>query len=287
MARLFQLVVMVDWSAASRPGPPEGSKDQIWFAWGTPMHRPAPVYCRTRNEAFERLVTLLAGHNGPALVGFDFPNAYPLGAGLGGGRAAAARLARLVEDAPDNRNNRFAVARELNLALGAPPGPFWMVPVGQADGALAVKRPSFAGRPFAEYRLVEQRLRARAKYPHSVWKLGGAGSVGSQSLLGLPVLHRLLTAPALAERSRLWPFETGWDARLEGIVYAEIWPSLFALDGQNHPIKDARQVAAMRDALLAEDRRGRLQCWFARPVGLGAREARICRDEEGWILGVA
>jgi hypothetical protein len=291
MPGLFDLVVMVDWSAASRPGPPRERKDQIWFAWGTARKRPEPIYCRTRQEAFERLHELLARCDGRALIGFDFPNAYPLGSGLGGGRPAAARMAALVEDGPDNRNNRFEVARGLNLALGQPPGPFWMAPAAAVDRVLPLKRPSFEGRPFGEYRIVERRLRERKRYPHSVWKLCGAGSVGSQALLGLAVVHRLLTEPALARRSRIWPFETRWDARLDRrapdeIWHAEIWPSLFSLDGQRHPIKDARQVAAVRDALLAADRRGALRALLARPAGLGAADNRVCLREEGWILGV-
>jgi hypothetical protein len=248
VARLFDLVIMVDWSAASRPGPPRETKDQIWLAWGTARTRPRPRYCRTRSEAFDALAELLGKCGRTALVGFDFPNAYPAGSGLGGGRVLAKRLARLIEDGPDNRNNRFAVARKLNRSLGRAPGPFWMCPAKEADRTLTVKRPAFGERPFREYRVVEERLRGQRKYPHSVWQLGGAGSVGSQTLMGLPVVHRLLTLPALARRSRLWPFETGWDARLGGIVHAEIWPSLFALDGQRHPIKDARQVAAVRDS---------------------------------------
>ena len=285
--RLFDLIVMVDWSAASRPGPPRPSKDQIWIAWGTRSRRPEPHYCRTRHEACAYLLDLLAGHSGSALVGFDFPNAYPAGSGLGGGRALAAALAARIEDGRDNRNNRFAVARALNRSLGRPPGPFWMCPAALADKFLTVKRPPFAGRGFAEYRLVEERLHVLRKYPHSAWKLGGAGSVGSQTLMGLPVVHRLLTAPRLAKRSRLWPFETAWDARLEGIVHAEIWPSLFPFAEQPHAIKDARQVVGVRDTLLAADRRGALGAYLARPAGLGARESRIALEEEGWILGVA
>jgi hypothetical protein len=278
---------MADWSAASRPGPLRPSKDQIWIAWGTRSQRPEPHYCRTRHEACAYLRDLLAARRGSALVGFDFPNAYPAGSGLGGGRALAAELAARITDGRDNRNNRFEVARELNRTLGRPPGPFWMCPAALADKLLTVKRPSFAGRGFAQYRLVEERLHAQRKYPHSVWKLGGAGSVGSQALMGLPVVHRLLNLPSLALDSRIWPFETNWDARLDGIVHAEIWPSLFPLDGQLHAIKDARQVAAVRDALFAADERGGLRASFARPSGLSERASRICLEEEGWILGVA
>lgn len=284
--RLFDLVVMVDWSAASRPGPPRETKDQIWIAWGSARTRPAPLYCRTREAAFRHLLGLLESCRGNALIGFDFPNAYPIGSGLGGGRAAARRLAALIEDGPDNANNRFAVARALNRELGRTPGPFWMVPRGVADVILPLKRPSFEGRDFEEYRLVERRLRDSRKYPQSVWKLCGIGSVGSQALLGLKTVHRLLIAPSIAKRARVWPFETRWDGKLGGIIFAETWPSLFSLDGQRHKIKDARQVLAVRDALLEADRRGTLDTMLARPAGLSVAENRLCLGEEGWILGV-
>jgi len=64
-------------------------------------------------------------------------------------------------------------------------------------------RPPFEGRAFSEHRLVEKRRHAQKKYPQSVWQLCGAGSVGSQALLGPPIMHHLLTAPALASRSRV------------------------------------------------------------------------------------
>ena len=294
MPRLFDLVVMVDWSAASRPGPRVETKDQIWIAWGSPRSRPAPLYCRTRQDAFEHLRRLLERCRGSAVVGFDFPHSYPAGSGLGGGRKLAARLASLIDDRPDNGNNRFDVARRLNREMGKPPGPFWMVPAKAADKVLPMKRPKlrderFEGRVFGEYRAIDRYLRAQGEYPQSAWKLCGAGSVGSQTLLGLPVIHRLLTTPALAGRSRVWPFETGWDARLDGIIHTEIWPSLkrFAPDRQPYKIKDARQVAAVRDALLEEDCRGRLRGWFKQPRHLSPVENRICLRDEGWIFGVA
>ena len=293
MARLFDLIVMVDWSAASYPGPRTETADQIWIAWGSPQKRPSPCYCRTRHDAFGHLLGLLTECGGNALVGFDFPHSYPKGSGLGGGRKLAAHLASLIDDRPDNRNNRFEVARRLNRELGNPPGPFWMVPAKEADRTLPTKRPRlrgdhFDGADFGEYRTVDRFLRERREYPQSTWKLGGAGSVGSQTLLGLPVMHRLLTAPELAHRSHIWPFETNWDEWLDGIIHAEIWPSLrrFSPERQPHKIKDARQVAAVRDTLLEADRRGKLRGWFARPSRLSAVENLGCLAEEGWILGV-
>ena len=52
------------------------------------------------------------------------------------------------------------------------------------------------------------------------WQLAGAGAVGAQVLMGLPVLHRL--RERFGKELAVWPFEAA-DAP---IVLAEIWPSL-------------------------------------------------------------
>jgi hypothetical protein len=132
-------------------------------------------------------------------------------------------------------------------------------------------------------RLVERRLAARRI--QSPWKLFTRGAVGSQTLLGLPAVHRLLTDPALAGRACLWPFETAWDRAIgeDAIVVAEVWPSLVDCRDQPYPVKDARQVAAVRDwALEAPEALGRS---LARPTDLTDEEDRLCREREGWILG--
>jgi hypothetical protein len=203
---------------------------------------------------------------------------------LGGGRSAAAKLAALIEDGPDGSNNRFAVAAHLNQQLGRPPGPFWGCPAARATAELSDRRSSFEGRGFAEWRLADDLLRRRGTGIQSVWKLYTRGSVGSQTLLGLPAIHRLLNDPALAGRSRIWPFETEWDRDLCGILHAELWPSLAAHEAQPYPIKDARQVAAARDWALDLDAEGRLRAWFGRPAGMTEAESAACLAEEGWIL---
>jgi molybdopterin-guanine dinucleotide biosynthesis adapter protein len=283
-APLFDLVVMVDWSAAAGPGPARPSPDRCWIAWGTQEERPPPAYFRTRHAAVAWLARLLEASPCAVLVGWDFPHGFPAGAGLGGGRKAAARLARLVSDAPDGANNRFLVAARLNRRLGRPPGPFWGCPAWLADADLRDRRGGFAERGFGEWRTADGLLR-RQGYPiQSVWKLYTRGSVGSQTLLGLPAIHALLTRPALARRSRWWPFDTGWDRSLAGIVHAEVWPSLADHEAAPYPIKDARQVAAARDWALALDAAGRLRPCFARPPGLTEETAAACLGEEGWIL---
>ena len=188
---------------------------------------------------------------------------------------------------PDRTPDAFEVAARLNAEPNAGrPGPFWGCPPGEECTSLRATKPDFARLGVPEFRLVEERLRRTRPGVQSAWKLYGAGSVGSQTLTGLPAVHRLLTDPALVARSRIWPFETGWDADLSGILHAEIWPSLRDSDAQPFAIKDARQVAELRDWALDMDARGALRRYFARPAGLSQSEEKICRESEGWILGV-
>ena len=223
-------------------------------------------------------------------MGFDFAFGYPAEAGLPAGRALCARLAGLIRDEPDGTNNRFEVAgvlnRDIQAALGGGfDGPFWCHPGTHAYPHLTPRRP----RPFParipDGRLVDRRLAPRGI--QSPWKLYTRGAVGSQSLLGLPAVHRLLTDPALARRARLWPFETAWDRAIDDdtIVVAEIWPSLVDCRAQLHPIRDARQVAAVRDWAL--DDPDAFTRSLARPAGLTDAEERAVREAEGWIAGMS
>ena len=264
-------------------------RDRCWVAWGgAGARRPAPRYFRTRPDAEAFIFGLLVGEPGPALVGFDFAFGYPADAGLPAGRALCAKLDGLIRDEADGANNRFEVAgilnREIQAAFGGGfDGPFWGLPSGHAYAHLHPTRP----RPFppriSDGRLVERRLAARRI--QSPWKLFTRAAVGSQTLMGLPAVHRLLTDPALAARARLWPFETAWDAAIGGdsIVIAELWPSLVDCTRQPYPIKDQCQVAAVRDWALEDP--AALAAALARPADLTDEEDRTCRDREGWIVG--
>lgn len=228
------------------------------------------------------------GEPGAALVGFDFAFGYPADAGLPAGRALCARLDGLIRDEPDGANNRFEVAgilnREIQAAFGGGfDGPFWAHPAGHAYPHLSPKRPNPFPPRIPNGRLVERRLGSRRI--QSPWKLFTRGAVGSQTLLGLPAVHRLLTDPGLATRARLWPFETGWNQAIaeDAIVIAEIWPSLVDCTRQPYPIKDQCQVAAVRDWAL--DDPSALAAALARPAHLTDEEDRVCREREGWIVG--
>ena len=295
---MFDLVVMVDWSASSTP---KTGADSIWI--GGLDAATGEVTCenaRTRRQAEQRLRDVLVAHpDRRILVGFDIAYAYPSGVApcvhpRGDWRGVWEHLAGVIEDDERNSNNRFAVAAALNAALGPGPGPFWGCPPSRASSTLDPRRVhavpiASPGGPILERRLTEQRLLDRRLRPSSTFQLYGNGCVGSQTLVGIPVLHRLVGDPALRDRTEVWPFTTGLVAdptggRPDTIVHAEVWPSLLPVDRTLHGVKDAAQVIGLCRHLAALDRDGRLSTLFAPPVPSEAL-ARVLR-EEGWILGV-
>ena len=272
----FALLAAIDWSAKSRPSPVPETADSVWIAWKRMGCEPRHGYFRTRNDAVAHLESLLDETEGPSLLAFDFPFGYPLGSGMAAKRDLYAEIARRINDADDNSNNRFDVAAELNAELNADrPGPFWGCPPNRQSPTLTAKAVNRRGGPFAERRLAEERLAGRGI--QTCWKLYTRGAVGSQMLLGLPVLHRLLKRPD----ARLWPFETGWDRELGGTVLAEMWPTLFDVPYDVHPIKDARQVLASVRWMDAHVPAG-----LARPASMDCDEEVRVMAGEGWILGL-
>jgi molybdopterin molybdotransferase len=118
----------------------------------------------------------------------------------------------------------------------------------------------------------EAERRARGAFP--VWQMAGAGSVGGQVMMGLPVLARLRARFGAAA----WPFESLEDAPL---ALVEVWPSLIddAVRAGQLPgeIRDAAQVRVLAGALAALSRDD-----LAAMLTVEAPEAAI----EGWILGL-
>jgi hypothetical protein len=198
-------------------------------------------------------------------------------------------LAGAVVDGPRNENNRFEVAAALNGRVSAGPGPFWGVPPRRATSSLDPRKPpGFPHGALAEHRATETRLRASGSRVASVWQLLGAGSVGSQTLTGIPVVAALCADPALAARSHVWPFTTGLTAaptgdRGDAIVHAEIWPGLVPFDASLHAVRDAAQVIGLARHLAALDEHGALAVRFAPAVPSDLVASIV--DEEGWILG--
>jgi len=293
---LFDAYMMVDWSAAAVP---RTGKDSIWICAGERRGSGIELVVLenppTRAAARTRLADLLAEARErglKTLAGFDFPFGYPRGfaraLGLAGPawRAAWDEVSRLIEDGENNANNRFEVGADLNRRLGAP-GPFWGCPARRGGPHLPTRRPQAYGKG----RLAERRIGERyITGPQPVWKLAYTGSVGSQMLMGLPVVEALRRDPRLG--ARVWPFETGLKP-LDGTVLdgcatvlAEIYPSLVAPKSASGAVKDALQVQAMVGHLKALDDEDRLGALFAGAADLSAAERHAVETEEAWILGV-
>lgn len=271
---VFDTIVVVDWSAASAPSPARPSADAIWIGVAGADER--VEYFRTRAAAEAALVALMAAERAAGrrvLVGFDFALGYPAGfaarlTGQARARAVWAWMAGRIVDDAQNRNNRFAVAEGINRAFGGA-GPFWGRPAGLDLPALpATKAVDYAALGLAERRAVE-RVVPRAQ---PVWKLYTTGSVGSQVLMGLPMVHRLAQGAGVA----VWPFDH--HVAGAGVVLAEIYPSLLAPHvAAEGGIRDAAQVRLLSRALWRLGQAGQLATLLTVPGDVP--------PEEGWILG--
>lgn len=243
---------------------------------------------RARAEAqMYRLVRACLARRERLLIGADIAFGYPAGfaralTGQAGALAVWAWLAAHIEDDARNRNNRFAVAAAMNRALPGL-GPFWFRPAALDLPDLPQKGRARTGHGLQDWRIVDRACPGA----QSVWKLGGAGAVGSQSLTGLPVLWRLRAAfPGCVA---VWPFEPGW--RRAPVVLAEVFPSLLADEvaalcgprGQGRhawPVRDAVQVRLLAAALDRLSMAGGLA-----PLLSAVPDGSSIRAEEGWILG--
>ncbi|QYX55828.1 molybdopterin guanine dinucleotide synthesis [Roseovarius sp. SCSIO 43702] len=274
----FDTVAMVDWSAASRPSPARPSKDAIWLGMarrGAPF---APSYFRTRRAAEAALAGLITAERAAGrrlLLGFDFPFGYPAGlaralTGSDDPFAVWNWLAARITDNLRNRNNRFDVASAMNRVLpGA--GPFWGKTHADRWPDIPYRKAGITYDAIPEKRSCDRVARTSS----SCFQLCYNPTVGSQVLMGLPMLNRLRRLPGVA----IWPFE---DCATAPVVLAEIWPGLIenavrtATRADPEAIRDAVQVTRLATVL------SRLP-----PSELAAmmRDLPDAAREEAWILG--
>jgi precorrin-8X/cobalt-precorrin-8 methylmutase len=294
MPALFDTYVIVDWSAASRP---KQGRDSIWIcrlgADGETVYNPP-----TRHAAKGLLADMLAeasARGERVIAGFDFPFGYPAGFAarlrLTGTpwRALWDEISKLVDDQMDNRNNRFFVGATLNRRVTNGKGrfPFWGCPVGFTHDFLGPHhhRGHTGDEPLKERRLIDQWMVGA----QPCWKLAYTGSVGSQSLTGIPVVRRLRDDPRWADRARIWPFETGLRLPADAkIVLAEVWPSWWrdAIRSDHGPPNDKAQVRTVAEIFAARDRAGELAAWFDGDPNLTNAQRATVLAEEAWTLGV-
>jgi precorrin-8X/cobalt-precorrin-8 methylmutase len=301
---IFDAYIMVDWSAAGAPVRGRGS---IWIACLEREADGARTFRLenppTRDAAIlwlaDRLSDLVA-RDRVTLAGFDFAFGYPAGfaarlrpdsAAKGGPawRAVWNTLAATLSDRADNRNDRFAAAAALNARLSGRAFPFWGCPIEASGPHLGTRKPDgFGTDGWKEFRIADRVTGG----PKSVWQLAYAGSVGSQSLLGIPRLHALRHHPWLAAACRIWPFETGMaplarpTSEAWRVLLAEVYPSMLQAPANGAEVLDAAQVRTLAQHFGRLDEAGRLGALFGGPRALCEEALRRVEDEEGWILGI-
>ena len=304
----FDQIVVVDWSASSVP---KRGRDSIWI--GT--CEVGITRCETRNvptrsEAFEYLEQLLSSSTAAGrrtLVGLDFSLAYPAGfsrivartrpavRGIPPWRQTWDLLDDLVHDGPDNTNNRFVVADQLNRLTST--RLFWGRPNTTRFAGLRwlpttnVVPEGLGPNPCAALRLTERLAGGGIR---SNFQLFGGVTVGGQVLTGIPWLARL---KGPSDRPVVWPLETGFVAdplgvgarHRGGVVFAELWPSLFGAPDPPSS-RPRRRSGADRVACLFRTRR----LWGGRRGSTPSRSERCldadaarCWTKKGRILGVA
>ncbi len=295
----FATVIVVDWSASSRPAPEGPMRNTPWVARvdaGAPARIVPPdgvrrlTNHRTRASVMQTVQRLVQHRVGPVLLGWDFGFGYPAGfaasLGLVGWEGTWTHLAAVIEDGPDNGNNRLDVAADLNDHF-AGPGPFWGRTSTRTGLPPAQRLPArhvgivhgTPQLPFLERRLTELAL-PRAQ---PMFKMAYAGSVGSQSMLGIARLAWLRVL--LGDRGAVWPFQplplTAGRLRPDAVVLAEVYPSMFT-PTQAHPaagaaarVPDANQVLYTADAIMRLPPSAFDISWMPDRVV----------EEEGWVLG--
>jgi hypothetical protein len=313
---LFDFYIMVDWSGAARRR--DMRADAIWIAFGGIVDNgPKTISPFSRSDAVQFVRELVQsqisdGHR--SLLCFDFAYGFPRDF------AAALQVATGTPDhvlpwisvwqhlhdqirddeetasvrKPSNRSNRFEVANKINALLSLSSegvGPFWCAPSEGRYQYIAQSQPTQPFQSAQGFAIPARRFTDVRAQSGSPFRLFGHGSVGSQTLTGIPRLHDLRFGPELSKRSVVWPFETGWAAKAAWlspdtrIVHAEIHPSVATpLDDS---IKDLGQVRAMWDWARNLDRQDLVWFEFARPIDIdpGSPEDIAVQLTEGWILG--
>lgn len=135
---------------------------------------------------------------------------------------------------------------------------------------------SFAQHGLDPLRRVEQRTHTGGM--KSIFKIGGNGTVGLQSLSGIPHLHRLLESARDRYRVHVWPFD-GFECHAEAHVLAEIYPTI-----QNRGVRGDKEDAAQAVLWAAQfDESDALEGYFRPKLTPDVERDAMT---EGWVLGV-
>lgn len=288
---LFDRYIAVDWSAANTP---KTGADSIWIGEAQRVsdgvRRKPSRNPPTRSAAMADICDVLVkarGRGERVMLGFDFVFGYPKGAakaiaGKASWQALWRKFSALIEDDDSNRSNRFEVAAAINSAIAGDCPRYYGHPNGRSIAGLTLKRPEAAAGKVRDRRLAE----ACVTGPQPVWKLIGAGSVGSQTLLGIARLEALRRDPRFKGEIAVWPFETGFERKLAPITLVEIYPSLFDVPAKTGAPRDRMQVETAARRFAELDAVGDLVTILSAPPDMSAADRDAVLKEEGWIAGV-
>jgi molybdopterin molybdotransferase len=271
---MFDAVLMIDWSGGNDRGP-RPTRDAIWACRATSMGTDPPVYLRNRQIAEDWITRTIARDIANGLrvcAGFDFPLAFPQGfacalIGRDDPQGLWDWFAGRVVDGP-NANNRFDLAGQINADFPGV-GPFW----GNGLSRDIAHLPRRGNERTFRWPHPRRATESAAKGSFEVWQLSGAGAVGGQAIMGMPLLARLCRR--FAGQVVAWPFDP---AGSRPLTLMEIWPSLIAPEiaagtGMSE-IRDAAQVRIMA-GLIARLPGEAIHRLLDHPP-----------SPEGWIFGV-
>lgn len=283
---LFDVYIAVDFSGSKDAGRQKASIAFVEAQRGEP-----PDIQQERFNRFEVVLYLLqrlfyhSSKGKRVLCGFDFSYSFPQGfwdaltgqsemwpaitSGLVNG---IANLPPIVEKPESNARGWAELAnKKLAHSLDTGIGPFW----GPGFSQSTDPRFPFSKVPFKEYRLTEQ----RGSGFKPIFKVGGAGSVGLQSLCGLPYLFHIQTTCVQQKTSlHCWPFD-GWNPEGTAHYLVEWYPALYNKGQKSHE-QDA--LACIEWAMEMDDD-DLLSDYFSPAL---SDEEKAQAAIEGWILGI-
>lgn len=187
----------MDWSGDKAAG---GQRKKIWVAdWHN--GKVALTSGRTREETAEHLIAV-ARETPDTVVGLDFAFSYPAWFVRGQGCESAPEFWDLIANGKGEEwlssANEFCWGRKGSRCPEGHRAPHWL-----------------------GFRRTDREISIGGIQPKSPFQIGGAGAVGTGSLRGIPILHRLRQAGFC-----VWPFnEPGLP------VAVEIYPRLFTGNG--------------------------------------------------------
>lgn len=282
----YDTYIAIDFSGAKDAGRQKGAIALAEAERGGVPRVETPRF--TRFDVVWYLLQRLLHHNAKGrrvLFGFDFSYSFPRGfwgaltAGpdgwsdiLNGLANGIVRLPPVVEK-PESNAREWAEAANERIArrLGTPKGPFW------GPGSSQPTNPGFPYTkvPFEEYRLVERRGRGLKQ----IFQIGGQGTVGLQSLCGMPYLFHIRTTCA-QQRARLhcWPFD-GWVPDASAHCLVEFYPTLY----NQRPRSHESDALACVEWAMDLDEKGHLEEYLSPELD---ESERSFAATEGWVLGI-